>query len=270
MKLKNSSVGTNTPNFQAKAYRESRPIYPGVVFDSLVSHVQRIDRFIDLGCGSGQSTTSFLRLGIAKRGTGIDIDPEMILEANRMIQTESTPVDFSVGAAEAIPVPSDSVDLVLIGSAFHWFDSSKTKIEIERVLRVGGHLYVFEYQFPKCLDDMVLAETVRRKFNLEWRAPTQRPRGTLAELLSPFRNDAAWQSLADARPRWEERLDHGAFLSHLFTQSRYRHAEGASADPTTYRTEVSEFFLPFFSGGTHLFDMMPRTSLWKRIAQKRT
>jgi SAM-dependent methyltransferase len=40
--------------------------------------------------------------------------------------------------AEDIPLPSSSVDVVVVGTAFHWFDQGRALPEIARVLRPGG------------------------------------------------------------------------------------------------------------------------------------
>jgi SAM-dependent methyltransferase len=44
------------------------------------------------------------------------------------------------GTAEEIPLPDASVDVVLVGQAFHWFDPARAPKEIVRVLRPGGGL----------------------------------------------------------------------------------------------------------------------------------
>jgi SAM-dependent methyltransferase len=48
--------------------------------------------------------------------------------------------DAREGSAEAIPVPAGSVDAVLVGQAWHWFDAQRALPEIGRVLRPGGVL----------------------------------------------------------------------------------------------------------------------------------
>ena len=47
-------------------------------------------------------------------------------------------VEAIQGTAEAIPLPNHSVDAVVVGQAFHWFDSIRAVSEIRRVLRPTG------------------------------------------------------------------------------------------------------------------------------------
>jgi len=42
------------------------------------------------------------------------------------------------GSAEAVPLPDNSVDAVVAGQAYHWFDKDRAHPEIARVLRPGG------------------------------------------------------------------------------------------------------------------------------------
>jgi SAM-dependent methyltransferase len=44
------------------------------------------------------------------------------------------------GTAEAIPLPDASVQAVVVGQAFHWFDGASALTEIRRVLKPGGAL----------------------------------------------------------------------------------------------------------------------------------
>lgn len=254
-------IASNTPKFSAVRYRDARPPYPPAVFRLLEGAFSAPPRFLDLGCGTGLSTLSFLKLGIASAGDAIDPDPAMLAEAEAELGKIYPEVRFRLGHAEAIPLPDAAVDLVLVGSAVHWFDLSRARPEIARVLRPGGTLLVFEYQFPKCLDSPELAETVRRRFNLEWKAPVQTPRGTLAELLAPF---ATWEKIGEDRPEWIETLSLERFLGHLFSQSRYLHAEAANSDPAAYRAGIERAFAPYFAGKPLRFDLKPRAIAFKK------
>jgi SAM-dependent methyltransferase len=250
----------NLPRFRPERYSDSRPLYPVSIYSLLRERLgpARERVFLDLACGAGQSTLSFAGLGLASRGFAIDADPGMVEAARARIASAPIPIDVRVGAAERIPLEDSSVDLVLVGSAIHWFDLARAKPELERVLRAGGILFVYEYQFPRCLEDDGLNEWIRRRFNLEWKAPNQVPRGSLSEILAPFRRSPAWDEVAEARPEWIERFGSEGFLAHLFSQSRYLHAEDAAADPSSYREEIAARIRPVFNGRELRFDMRPR------------
>jgi SAM-dependent methyltransferase len=42
--------------------------------------------------------------------------------------------------AEATTLPDSSVDTIVAGQAFHWFDREKTKVEFKRILKPGGYV----------------------------------------------------------------------------------------------------------------------------------
>jgi SAM-dependent methyltransferase len=44
------------------------------------------------------------------------------------------------GRAEATKLDDHSVDFVVAGQAFHWFDQPKARIEFERILKPGGYV----------------------------------------------------------------------------------------------------------------------------------
>lgn len=267
----------NEPKFQAETYREHRPFYPQILFKPLRDLGSSPDRFLDLGCGAGQSLTSFVnflseseRAGDQTEGYAIDPDEKMLVIAEQdyranVINRFKPPIQFIKGSAEGIPLASSSVDAVLVGSAFHWFSRKTAFSEITRVTHPNGWLFVFEYQFPKCINDPTLHEAVRRRFNLEWKAPVQSPRGTLADLTADFRSSDEWRLLSSDRPIWRERLSLAEFLGHLFSQSRYLHAEAKQADPEAYREDIRASLFSHFSGGPLHFDLKPSSFLFQRV-----
>jgi SAM-dependent methyltransferase len=254
----------NTPKFSVDRYVAGRPLYPRRIFRSLENLSLADPTFLDLACGTGYSTRSFLDLEISRRGFAIDPDSAMLAAARDVLSEKFPEVVLREGSAETIPLETGSVDLVLVGSAIHWFDLSRARSEIARVSRANGVLFIFEYQFPKCIDRPELAETIRRRFNLEWKAPVQRPRGSLAELALPFHESGEWVRLGDDRPEWRPVLSHDEFLGHLFSQSRYLHAEAEAPDPASYRASVADSLAPYFQDGPLRFDLKPRAILLQK------
>lgn len=131
-----SSFGT-----QAAAYAEHRPDYPeaGVRW-GLQPAVERhggpggVLTVLDLGAGTGKLTATLVALGHAV--TAVEPDPAMLDELRRQVPAATA----LAGGAERIPLPDASVDAVVAGQAFHWFDQDRALPEIARVLRPGGCL----------------------------------------------------------------------------------------------------------------------------------
>ena len=119
----------------ARAYAEHRPDYAAEAVAWCLAGAERpVVDVLDLGAGTGVLTTGLLASGLSV--TAVEPDPEMIAELRRRLPE----VRAATGRAEAVPLPDDSVDAVLVGTAFHWFDTERALPEIARVLRPGGVL----------------------------------------------------------------------------------------------------------------------------------
>lgn len=91
-------------------------------------------RVLDLAAGTG----IFTALLAARGAEVVAVEPVagMIGEFRRSLPA----VEVLEGAAEAIPLPDASVDVVTVAQAFHWFDAPAALAEIHRVLRPRGGL----------------------------------------------------------------------------------------------------------------------------------
>ena len=63
---------------------------------------------------------------------------EPIAEMRAKLVASLPGIEALEGTAEAIPLPSHSIDVVVVGQAFHWFDGVPAISEIRRVLRPTG------------------------------------------------------------------------------------------------------------------------------------
>jgi SAM-dependent methyltransferase len=119
----------------ARAYAEHRPDYAPAAISWCLSGAGRpVVDVLDLGAGTGALTAGLVVAGASV--TAVEPDPEMLAELRRQLPG----VPAAVGRAEAIPLADDSVDAVLVATAFHWFDTDRALPEIARVLRPGGVL----------------------------------------------------------------------------------------------------------------------------------
>jgi len=113
----------------ALVYDRSRPSYPVDAVRWVLPETPV--RVLDLAAGTGKLTGVLLDLGLDV--VAVEPDPQMraLLPAR---------AEILAGTAEEIPLPDGSVDAVLVGQAFHWFDRDAALAEVARVLRPGGTL----------------------------------------------------------------------------------------------------------------------------------
>lgn len=128
-------------------YIRSRPGYPSAVLDLLRNEVGYTpDRVVaDIGSGTGLSSILFLNNG--NKVIGVEPNAEMRAAAESLLA--GFPQFQSVaGAAEATTLADASVDMIVAGQAFHWFDVPKARAECRRVLRNDGPV-VLMWNTPK-------------------------------------------------------------------------------------------------------------------------
>jgi len=117
----------------ASAYETTRPAYPADAVGWLVPGASR--RVVELGAGTGKLTRALAAAG--HRVLATEPDPRM----REVLAGLALPgVEITAGVAEQIPLPDGSADVVVSGSAFHWFDLERALDESARVLRPGGRL----------------------------------------------------------------------------------------------------------------------------------
>lgn len=119
---------------QAGAYAEFRPDYPAAAVRWALAPVADRDglHVLDLAAGTGKLTAALVAAGVPT--TAVEPDGAMRAELRRAYPD----VPAHEGTAERIPLAAGSVDAVLVGQAFHWFDPELALPEIARVLRPGG------------------------------------------------------------------------------------------------------------------------------------
>jgi len=97
---------------------------------------------IDIGCGTGR-LLPLLWEKMNEKGQlyALDFSPEMIVEAKK--KCKNIPVQFICGSAQNIPIENNFFDLIIILSTFpHFEDKEKSLLEINRILKDGGRLWI--------------------------------------------------------------------------------------------------------------------------------
>ena len=110
-----------------------------------VAELRAGERVLDLGSGGGIDVLlSARRVGPTGRAIGLDMTDEMLALAQRNAsQAGATNVEFLKGHIEAIPLPANSVDVVISNCVVNLAaDKPAVFREIARVLRPGGRMGV--------------------------------------------------------------------------------------------------------------------------------
>jgi SAM-dependent methyltransferase len=126
---------------QSKEYARNRPRYPGKMFEYLASLAPSQELAWDCGTGNGQAALalaeSFQRV-IATDASAAQIENAFPHEK----------IEYRVEPSEKTSIESNSVDLITVGTAVHWFDFEAFYQEVRRVSRPAGILAVWTYFFP--------------------------------------------------------------------------------------------------------------------------
>ncbi|MEO5642425.1 MAG: class I SAM-dependent methyltransferase [Bacteroidia bacterium] len=120
-------------------YVKYRPDYPAEVYDRLREAGVLTEKSVvaDIGSGTGISSLLFLKRG--NEVYGIEPNKEMREAAEKMLADEKYFHSID-GTAENTKLEDHSIDVIIAGQAFHWFDAEKAKAEFKRILKPGGNV----------------------------------------------------------------------------------------------------------------------------------
>jgi len=116
---------------RAGVYASFRPHYPDALFAWLAANSPGRQRALDIACGSGQASRP-LRQHFAQV-LGCDASLEQLRAA-----ADLAGIELFVANAEAQPLASASLDLIVVAQALHWFATPAFFSEAARLLKPGG------------------------------------------------------------------------------------------------------------------------------------
>ena len=126
------------------AYDSVRPAYPDEAVAALVEAARRARgadasgqsgplRAADIGAGTGKMSELLARSGLLVEA----VEPS---EAMRAQASSIEGVTWHDGVAEQTGLPNDLYDIVVFAQSWHWVDSERAGLEVERILAPGGAL----------------------------------------------------------------------------------------------------------------------------------
>src|SRR6516162_423752 len=122
-------------------YVRYRPSYPRALLELMRTECNlRPDHAIaDIGSGTGLLTKLFLENG--NPVFGVEPNAEMRAAGEHVLQG-CTNFSSVSGSAEATTLPSQAVDFITAGQAFHWFNVELAAKEFRRILKPSGWVVV--------------------------------------------------------------------------------------------------------------------------------
>ena len=126
-------------------YAAFRPHYPASLFRWLVSITPRHQLAWDAGTGNGQAAVALAQY--FSRVIATDFSAGQIENA-----ISHPRVEYRVAAADQSGAASESVDLVTVAQALHWFDTGKFFAEVNRVLMPSGAVAAWTYGIVRADD----------------------------------------------------------------------------------------------------------------------
>lgn len=126
---------------RAQDYVQFRIDYPSTLKNFLMKEFGKHSQFqvADMGSGTGLLARWFLELGMSVYG--VEPNEDMRREGERYLHSYKN-FKCIKGSAEHSTLPDSSMDLVVAGNAFHWFDPEKSKKEFRRILKANGKVFL--------------------------------------------------------------------------------------------------------------------------------
>ncbi|MEQ9423565.1 MAG: class I SAM-dependent methyltransferase [Cyclobacteriaceae bacterium] len=130
------------------SYAKYRPTYPDELYQFILKHVEDRDHAWDCATGNGQAAV--VLANYFNRVTATDASAAQIEKAS-----EHPKVNYQIASAENSGLPENSIDLITVAQAMHWFDFDKFFREVRRVGRVNSKIAVWTYGLVKFDDDSI-------------------------------------------------------------------------------------------------------------------
>ncbi|MEO8769730.1 MAG: methyltransferase domain-containing protein [Ferruginibacter sp.] len=127
---------------QSETYAKYRPVYPKELFDCITGFVTSKKLVWDCGTGNGQSAAELCKY--FEKVYATDTSKKQIDNA-----VQAANIIYVLEPAEKTSLENNSVDLITISQALHWFDFDKFYEEVKRVSKQEGIIAAWTYNLLK-------------------------------------------------------------------------------------------------------------------------
>lgn len=148
---------------------DARPSYPARLIECLHQLAGQGGTIADIGAGIGHLALPLAVLD--HRVFAVEPAKAMLERLELAASQAALPITSLHAAAEALPIESASVDLVVIADALHFLDAALTGREVARVLKPSGGLAIISCELGE-------SEFMRALVALMEQSAPRRPRAT--------------------------------------------------------------------------------------------
>lgn len=166
---------------QSGDYRKYRPVYPEALYKFLADHSPAHDCAWDCATGNGQAA-----MGLAKHFTRVIATDASSQQLGYAMQVNN--IEYRCVTAEKTCIEQNSIDLITVAQALHWFDVDAFYQEARRVLKNQGVIAVWSYNLLSISVDIdqIISHLYADILRAYWPAERQLIESGYREITFPF------------------------------------------------------------------------------------
>jgi len=132
---------------RADAYASFRPHYPASLFSWLAAQCASHQQALDIACGSGQASRPLRQY--FKQVLASNASLKQVVAGKNYAE-----VQRFVAEAHAQPLPNQSLELIVVAQALHWFATPAFFSKVRRLLKPGGVFCAWCYSLMRIDDEL--------------------------------------------------------------------------------------------------------------------
>ncbi|MFT5605309.1 MAG: SAM-dependent methyltransferase [Paracoccaceae bacterium] len=206
---------------QSDQYQQFRPSYPQALFQRLAALAPGWHRAWDCGCGSGQASVPLAQF--FDELVASDLSWQQLSNAGK-----SQNITYCAASSDLPPLAADSLDLILVAQALHWFNLPAFFAACDALLKPRGVLAVLTYNLLSVSSevDAIVKHLYFDVLGQHWDAERKLVESAYADIEFPF----VAEGFADSEMQCQWNRDQ--LLGYLGTWSavkQYRKVTGQDA-----------------------------------------